>query len=137
MSTERPEHLERPHIRPLQPIPIKREEQPVIMLRDPLMLSDEAMAVPPPAMQALQMFDGTNSVDQIAEAVKQNRELIEQLVEQMDARGLIWGPTFKQLEADKKIALSERGAFPIRGTGPLGSDTDAIRKQFDHWLEQT
>jgi AmmeMemoRadiSam system protein B len=137
MPTERPDHLERPHLRPLQPIPIKREEQPVIMLRDPLMLSDEAMAVPPPAMQALQMCDGTNSIDQIAGAVKQSRELIEQLVDQMDARGLLWGPTFKQLESDKKASLTEHGAFPVRGTGPLGTDTDAIAKQFDHWLEQT
>ena len=137
MTTERPDHLERPHIRPLQPIPIKQEEQPVIMLRDPLMLSDEAMAVPPPAMQALQMCDGTNSIDQIAAGVKQNRELIEQLVDQMDARGLIWGPTFKELESAKKSTLETYGAFPIRGTGPLGSDTEAITAQFDRWLEET
>ena len=48
MTTAQPEHLEQPHLRPIQPIPVTRDDTQLVLLRDPLMLADQATVVPPP-----------------------------------------------------------------------------------------
>lgn len=130
-------HLEQPHLRPVQPIPVTRDDTQLVLLRDPLMLTDQATVVPPPAMQALQLCDGQHSIESIASGVQQSREVIETLIKQLDDHGLLWGPGFKKLETKKMQSLQDAGMFPIRGTAPLGNDVDAIRKQFDTWLHNT
>ncbi|MCH2148249.1 MAG: AmmeMemoRadiSam system protein B [Phycisphaerales bacterium] len=137
MTTAQPEHLEHPHLRPIQPIPVTQESTQLILLRDPLMLAEQATAVPPPAMQALQLCDGQHSIDSIASGVQQNRDVIEKLILQLDSHGLLWGPGFKELETKKMQTLKDAGAFPVRGTTPMGTDVDAIQKQFALWLDET
>ena len=46
-TTERPEHLIRPHARPVQPLPVQNEGKQFVALRDPSMLIQQTMVIPP------------------------------------------------------------------------------------------
>ena len=54
-----PEHINQPHLRRIQPLPVKNEQQQAIALRDPLMLREQTMLVPAQVMVALQQCNGT------------------------------------------------------------------------------
>ena len=98
-TAERPAHLVRPHARPVQPLPVQNEGKQFIALRDPSMLIQQTMVIPPQALGVIQLFDGTLTIAEIAgrlvreddaerethvaEATRQ----IEALVEQMDKFG--------------------------------------------------
>ena len=71
-SPNLPEHIQKPHIRRIQPIPGKDPQgRPIVQLRDPFMLAmNKMLAIPLPAMQAVQRFDGEHDLQQIADAVK-------------------------------------------------------------------
>ena len=130
-TVERPEHLIRPHARPVQPVPVQNEGKQFVALRDPSMLIQQTMVIPPQALGVVQLFDGSLTVPEIAgrlvreddperdahvaEAIKQ----IESLVEQMDKFGLLWGPTFEDYERQVAEKLTEHGAFPIRVSASL------------------
>ena len=131
---ELPDHIQKPHLRRLQPLPSTKDGQQLILLRDPLMLADQTMAVPRQIMMALQQFNGEHDLQQIGDSVKQDPQVIQELVEKLDEFGLLWGPTFDGLERDKKVALEERGAYPVRATTPLGKDENACRMLLDSWI---
>ena len=48
MTQSLPEHIQRPHIRPIQPIPVTKDGQQFLALRDPQMLQPQTMVVPAP-----------------------------------------------------------------------------------------
>ena len=80
MSTnEIPEHIQRPHIRRIHPIPGKDPNgRPIVQLRDPFMLAvDRMLGVPVQAMQAIQQFDGQHTLQEIADSIKRNLSDIE------------------------------------------------------------
>ncbi|MAC20238.1 MAG: AmmeMemoRadiSam system protein B [Phycisphaerae bacterium] len=122
------DHLLRPHARPVQPMPVQNEGKQFIALRDPSMLVQQTMLVPPQAMGVLQFFDGSLSIDDIASRLireddperQQNLERaatqVAGLAEQMDKFGLLWGPTFEGFEKQIAEKLNETGAFPPRAS---------------------
>lgn len=130
-TTDRPDHLVRPHARPVQPLPVENDGKQFVALRDPSMLIQQTMVIPPQALGVIQLFDGEQSVAEIAgrlvreddpereshlaEATKQ----IDGLVEQMDKFGLLWGPTFEGYERQVAEKLAEHGAFPVRASATL------------------
>lgn len=130
-TTERPEHLVRPHARPVQPMPVQNEGKQFVALRDPSMLIQQTMVIPPQALGVIQLFDGQQTVAEIAgrlvreddperaSHVEQAVTQIDSLVEQMDKFGLLWGPTFEEYESQIAEKLREHGAFPVRASGSL------------------
>ena len=77
MSSPIPDHVNQPHLRPVQPIPITREGKTFVALRDPIMLAKETMVVPPQVLQIVQYFRGDKSLEEIASLFSGN---VEQLV---------------------------------------------------------
>ncbi len=132
-----PEHLARPALRRIHPVPMQRENQLFLGLQDPCGLSSQMMVVPPQAFQVMQLFNGTRSLDEIATAMKiaDPAPLIE-LLKKLDEFGLVWGPTCEALEDKKKAELEAAGAFPAAATRSLGEDAAVIRTQLEKWLDE-
>lgn len=138
MSTQHlPDHLLRPHLRPIQPLPIQKDGQRLVLLRDPSMLQPQSMVVPPPVMQALQLFQGKLTLDEIAGRLGGPRDQILELARGLDTLGLLWGPTFDRLEKERWSELLAEGAFPVRASAMLGQDEAACRRAIDEWFGQT
>ena len=130
-TANRPPHLDTPHARPVQPIPVQNDGKQAIALRDPSMLVQQTMVVPPQAMGVIQLFDGSNSIEQIAGKLVREDDperdtnlgkaatQVTALVEQMDKFGLLWGPTFEGYEKQVADKLAETGAFPVQASMSL------------------
>lgn len=122
----RPEHLVRPHARPVQPLPVQQDGKQFFALRDPSMLVDKTMVIPTQALGVVQLFDGSLTVPEIAGRLVREDDperdahvaevgrQINALVDQMDQFGLLWGPTFEDFERQVAEKLAKNGAFPAR-----------------------
>ena len=130
-----PDHIRIPHARPIQPIPVSKDGQQFVALRDPAMLVNQSMVVNPGAMGLVQQFQGELAIEDIADKFvpvdqvqdpEKRSEIIERLTgeiralaEGMDKFGLLWGPTFNDLENKRAEALATAGAFPVSASGSL------------------
>lgn len=132
-----PEHIRRPHLRPIQPIPVAKDGKQFIALRDPAMLSPQTMVVPPTVMQIVQLFRGDRPIDQIATQVGGDVQQFIELAKGLDGLGLLWGPTFEQLEEQAQARLKASGAFPANACLALGNDEAACRRNLDAYFQQT
>ncbi|MEE2896326.1 MAG: AmmeMemoRadiSam system protein B [Planctomycetota bacterium] len=127
-SNARAPHLVRPHTRPVQPIPVQNDGKQLVALRDPSMLVQQTMVVPPQAMGVIQLFNGESTVDEIASKLVREDDperasnlekaavQVNALVDQMDKFGLLWGPTFEEYERQIATKLKENDAFPARAS---------------------
>jgi hypothetical protein len=131
-----PDHIRRPHLRPIQPIPIKKDGQNYLALRDPIGLSKETMVVPPQVVKVIQMFRGERSLEDIAKELKGNIEQLERLAAGLDKLGLLWGPTFEQLESQLKQRLDEASSFEPQATVAMG-DAQACRTSLEEAFDKT
>lgn len=136
-TSDRPDHINTPHLRHIQPIPIKKDGKHFVALRDPSNLAGQTMVVAPQVMQLLQQFSGQNDLEAIAGQTGAPIERLEELAQALEKVGLIWGPTFESLEATMRTQLEEDGAYPIRATASLGEDEDAARSQLQAWFDET
>jgi len=116
-KTALPDHLQRPHIRPFQPLPVKAKDgQQMALLRDPANLGGQSMVVPPQVLMFLAQLQGEDSLAEVFERLRVPAEAqgqLEQMVVKMDELGYFWGPTADALEAKKLEALREAGRFSI------------------------
>lgn len=132
-----PEHLSRPALRRIHPVPLQRENQLFLGLQDPLMLSGQMMVVPPQAFQVMQLFNGERSLEEICKTIGANDpQPLQDLVSKLDEFGLLWGPTCESLEDKKRAELGSAGAFPAQATRILGEDPAVIRSQLEKWLDE-
>ncbi len=132
-----PEHIRRPHLRPVQPKPVVKEGKPFVALRDPSMLVRQTLVVPAQALPALQNFRGERSIAEISEQLNGNLDQFIELARRLDDVGLLWGPTFERLEQELKTRLHTEGAFPATASQSLGDTTEACRAAIDGYLDQT
>ncbi|MCP3902481.1 MAG: AmmeMemoRadiSam system protein B [Planctomycetes bacterium] len=137
MSDQIPDHIDKPHLRPIQPIPLQKDGKQFVALRDPSMLQDQTMVVPVQALPILQQFHGERTLEQLAGQFKTQPAQLMELARGLDKLGLLWGPTFEKLEADRWEELKTSGAFPARAASSLGSDEDACRSAIDEFFAQT
>lgn len=136
-SSTLPEHLSRPALRRVHPVPLQKENQLFLGLQDPLMLSGQMMVVPPPAFQVMQLFNGERSLEEICKTIgAPDQQPLQDLVSKLDEFGLLWGPTCEALEEKKRGELTAAGAFPANATRILGDDPVAIRSQLEKWLDE-
>lgn len=116
-KTALPDHLQRPHIRPFQPLPVKAKDgQQMALLRDPANLGGQSMVVPPQVLMFLAQLQGEDSLAEVFERLRVPAEAqgqLEQMVVKMDELGYFWGPTADALEAKKLEALRAAGRFSI------------------------
>lgn len=112
-----PPHLERPFVRPFQPVPVNNKEgQTMALLRDPAGLGGQSMIVPPQVLGLLAQFRGEESLQEIFERLNVPAEAHEQLLEmvkKLDELGYLWGPTSEALEKKRMEEIRARGAFPV------------------------
>jgi AmmeMemoRadiSam system protein B len=132
-----PEHIRRPHLRPIQPIPVSKDGKQFVALRDPAMLAQHTMVVPVPVLQIVQQFKGDRPIDQIATQTGGDVNQFIELAKGLDGLGLLWGPTFEELETQAQDRLKLNGAFPANSCLALGNDEAACRKNLDSYFEQT
>ena len=136
-SSTLPEHLSRPALRRVHPVPLQKDNQLFLGLQDPLMLSGQMMVVPPPAFQVMQLFNGERTLEEICKTIgAPDQQPLQDLVSKLDEFGLLWGPTCEALEDKKRAELSAAGAFPANATRILGEDPAAIRSQLEKWLDE-
>jgi hypothetical protein len=133
-STDLPEHLARPHLRPVQPIPVRKDGKQFLALRDPSQLLPSTMVVPVQALPVLQRFVGQRSLEEIASEVSASADQLLELARGLDQLGLLWGPTFDRLEAQRLGELRASGAFPARVTASLGDGAAASRAALDKYF---
>lgn len=138
MTTESlPEHLDRPHLRPIQPLPVQKEGKTLVALHDPTRLQPQTMIVPGQVLQILQQFRGEQSLHQLAEKFEAPPEKLAELARGLDQLGLLWGPTFDKMEKERWTALEAAGAFPPRASATLGADAGACRDAIEKWFAET
>lgn len=132
-----PEHLQRPHLRPIQPIPVQKDGQRYLALRDPQQLQPQTIVVPPNTLPVLQEFRGEKTLEQIADQFQTDAGQIATLVNGLDQLGLLWGPTFERMEADALGRILEEGAFPCGASMALGQDEAAAREALKGYFDDT
>jgi len=136
-----PDHLQKPHLRNIQPIGVEQNGQKLVVLRDPSMLQKQSMVVQPQAMGVIQHFNGDRTLSEIVAALQikdpAHVAALVGLVQKLDEMGLVWGPTFDRLEKELKATLIEAGYFPPTATTVLGEDAAAARSQIQKWLDET
>lgn len=100
------EHHRRPKLRPVRGFATKAagpdgEARPVLGLADSKQISDKIVFTQPAMQAVLPLLDGENELDTIVTQVGRGltREMLEQLVAQLDSAGLIEGPVFEGLYA--------------------------------------
>lgn len=128
------EHLNRPHIRNFQPLGMEKDGKSFVMLRDPSMLAEQQMAVLPQVLQLILMFQGRETLDEIAAKTQAPLHILRDVVTRLDEVGLIWGPRFEELERVAKAKITEHGHFPISCSASLGQDAQACHEAMDKWL---
>ena len=92
-----PDHLQSPQVRNIQPIPMKKDEQVIVGLRDPFQLSKESVAIPANIFAIVQKMNGETTAEEIASASKAPPEQFIELLNKLDEVGLLWGPTMSKL----------------------------------------
>ncbi len=132
-----PEHVRRPHLRTIQPLGVKAQDgKQLVALRDPSMLSQQTMVVPPQVLPVLQHFRGDRPLDQIAAATNAPLNNLIELAQGLDKVGLLWGPTCEQMEAALLDKIRTHQAFPAIASNALGNQADAVRQAIDGFFAQ-
>ncbi|MCS6843731.1 MAG: AmmeMemoRadiSam system protein B [Caldilineales bacterium] len=130
-----------PKLRPLNITPVSQNGRPSLLLRDPLQLSENYVVLPHELGPALMLMDGERDVRGIHAALlvrfglPVDRELVQRLVEVLDANYLLDNERFREAEAD---ALEAYRRAPFRPPALAGQsypdDPDRLRQLFDGLL---
>lgn len=132
-----PDHLQHPQVRNIQPIPMKKDDQVIVGLRDPFQLSKNTIALPANIFAIVQKMNGQATAEEIATAAKAPPEHFIDLLNKLDEVGLLWGPTLTALEDEKLSQLVKDNSFGIRTTAALGKTPEECKKQLESWFQDT
>ena len=132
-----PDHLQQPHVRPIHPIPLKKDGKQLIALRDPAMLSRQNMLVPPQVIPLLRQFDGNHHITEISKNLSISQDQLIGLIQGLEKIGLLWGPTFEAIEAETRTQIAQRGAFLTPACASLGESEESFRDFLGDYFDQT
>lgn len=107
-----PSHLERPEIRNHQKVAVERDGQSLVGLRDPSMISQQMIVLPPQALPVVEELDGRQSLGEISTRLGVPLTALTDLVRKLDEIGMLWGPTYSNLESTLRDRYTGAGAFP-------------------------
>jgi hypothetical protein len=65
-----PDHLQRPHIRPFQPLAGNQQGQQVVALRNPVPMTEQMLVIPAQVFPLLGLFQGERTLEEISEQTK-------------------------------------------------------------------
>ncbi|MDY7108085.1 MAG: AmmeMemoRadiSam system protein B [Planctomycetota bacterium] len=132
-----PSHIERPHLRPIQPVPVMKDGKQLVALRDPAMLVPQTMVVPVQVMGILQHLQGRLTLEELSDRTGGDLRQLTELVKNLDQLGLLWGPRFEQMESQRWEELQQEGAFPVRSSNMLGEDESICRNALEEYFQET
>jgi AmmeMemoRadiSam system protein B len=120
-------HMQRPKLRQVRgfPVPVQGPDgkQAVFLgLADAKQISDRPpVVVSPAAKDLLPLFSGQHSLDEIVTRVGRGltREHLEPLVAQLDAAGLLEGPTFDEMLSKMRVQFDSSVVLPPGSTAAL------------------
>ena len=120
-----------PPLRAIEAVPVEREGESYVVLRDPAGYSESVIMVPAPLLEIIALFDGRHSITDIqADLMRRHGELItrehiEKLIGALDEHGFLDSPAFLMRRAamdgfftspDGPGAIATRnGGAPVRG----------------------
>ncbi len=93
--------LIRPKLRPVEAFPARDGAREMFTIRDPSMVADQEMTLSGPALFILMHFDGTNTLDEVAEKFagqfgqSVSRGALEEMVEKLDSGLMLEGARFE------------------------------------------
>lgn len=92
-------HQQKPKLRPVRGFPAKVGEQTVLGLADARQISDRMVLTSPAVQHILPLMNGERTLDEIVAEVGRGltREVLEQLIAQLDDASLLFGPKFDAL----------------------------------------
>lgn len=128
------QHHQRPRLRPVRGFPVQAQDQSgkqvvLLGLADAKQVSDRPPVVVTPAVQnILPLMNGERSVDDIVSEVGRGltREMLEPLVAQLDAAGLLFGPEFDAMLTRMRADFDSSTILP---PGPTAAMADALVQQ--------
>jgi len=115
---------------------MKKDGKTFVGLRDPFQLVENTFVIPAEMFATLQNMDGVKSAEEIAAKVKAPPDQFIDILNKLDALGLLWGPTHTKLESDLLEDLRNKGTFAIRTSASLGN-TEESAKQIEEWFSET
>lgn len=156
-------HQQRPKVRALRGVPVEAQDQTgkkfqMLGLADARQISDRMVVVPPAAQLVIPLMDGSRGLDQIVTEVGRglNREILENMIAQLDDAGLLEGPKFEAILADARQQFDASSVLPPAGTaafadalvaqkvGQQATEEDRaskgpefMREIFDAWMSES
>ncbi len=155
-------HQQRPRLRPVRGFPAQAKgpdgrEYQMLGLADARQISDRIVITVPAAAHILPLLDGSRDLDAVVSQVGRglNRQILEQLVAQLDDAGLLEGPAFQAVYEKFCTAFDSKPVLPpgstaqfadmlleaagVKGLPDAERDERApaeIRKAFDRWIDE-
>lgn len=121
------QHHQRPRLRPVRGFPYPAQlpdgkQVTMLGLADARQISPKIVVLAPGASQILPLLDGQNDLDQIVSKIGSGltRDIMEQLVAQLDDAGLLEGPVFQALLKTVHSAFDATAILPPAGTADFG-----------------
>ena len=132
-----------PRLRYIEIHPVVHRNQPFLLLRDPLQLSDRVVLIPEELTAALRLFDGTVEINDMPEILlsEYNSHVtkmdIEELFQSLDEAYLLDNRTSKAIMEEK---LENYRRAPCRPANLAGKSypeqADDLRQSLDGYLDQ-
>ena len=127
-----------PRLRAIEAVPVEREGEPYVALRDPAGYTPSVIMVPAALLEIVALFDGEHSIVDIQADLMQRhgelvtREHIEKLVEALDEHGFLESPTFaaRRASIDQEF-LSAPSRPATHAGGAYADDPAALRAAMD------
>ncbi len=129
-----PDHLQRPHMRPFQPMAGNQQGQQMVALRNLVPMTEKMLVIPAQVFPLLGLFQGERTLEEISEQTKAPIDFLNTLIEQLDQSGLLWGPTSDRLERETMQRVADAGHFPIGAAAMAGKDAAEARANIDRAL---
>jgi AmmeMemoRadiSam system protein B len=131
-----------PKLREIEVRPIQHQGQEMLLLRDPLQLSDSQIAVPRPLGLLLALMDGTRDRDELEAAlrvrigVRLAEGLLAQLIADMDAALLLDNERFREARAATLRSYREAPYRPLTlDGGRLPPTPDLARAELQGYMD--
>jgi hypothetical protein len=107
-------HQQKPRLRPVRGFGAEYNGQQVLGLSDARQISDKVVFTSPAAQFLLPLMDGSRTLDEIVATTGRGltRQILEQLVAQLDGAGLLFGPTYEGMLAKMRADFDSSPVLP-------------------------
>lgn len=127
----------KPRLRPLDFVPVHYQGQQMLLLRDPLQLTDSQLCLPPALVQLLPFCDGSRTIEQIHRAFCRYLEvsipikMVTDTITQLDEACLLLNERYKHARWQRLIEYRAQSYRPPALAGAnYPAQTDELRAYF-------